>query len=469
MNIIVVGVSHKTAPVELRELLAIPVSRIGEALKRLVVYPSVKEGMFLATCNRVEVYAVVDDVDRGVSAVQEFLVHTHLAVSEEMLLPHLYRYVDDRAIAHLFRVAASLDSMVIGEPQILGQVKTAFELSLLHRASGVILNKVVRKALSVGKGVRTQTRIAEFAVSVSSAAVELAKKVFSNLHEKTVLLVGAGEMGKIAAQHLIRNGVRQVLLTTRNLHRAHALAERFHGKAIPFGELRSALVRADIVLCATGAPHYVIEREDVERAIRQRMNRPVFLIDITVPRNIDPAVKEIDNAFLFDIDDLENHVGHNQEERRREATKAEALIQQEVETISSWLRSLEATPTIVALKKRGDEIKQAELEKALGRLGPLTERERRTIESLATGIVNKLLHGSLVTLKTEAQSHNGLLFIEAARRFFDLPDDLQESSELSGQADPATSQHMTADEVPQNVEDEPLPAEFWMKPGDPAC
>lgn len=469
MNIIVVGVSHKTAPVELRELLAIPESRIGEALKRLVVYPSVKECMFLSTCNRVEVYAVVDDVDRGFSAVQEFLVHTHLAVSEETLFPHLYCYADDRAIAHLFRVAASLDSMVIGEPQILGQVKAAFELSLLHRASGVILNKVVRKALSVGKGVRTQTRIAEFAVSVSSAAVELAKKVFSNLHEKTVLLVGAGDMGKIAAQHLIRNGVRQVLLSTRNLQRAYALAERFHGEAIPFGELRSALVRADIVLCATGAPHYVIEREDVERAIRQRMNRPMFLIDITVPRNIDPAVKDIDNAFLFDIDDLENHVGHNQEERRREATKAEALIQQEVGTISLWLRSLEATPTIVALRKRGDEIKQAELEKALGRLGPLTERERRAIESLAAGIVNKLLHGSLVTLKAEAQSHNGLMFIEAARRFFDLPDDRGGTSELSQHETKTASQQEIADEIPEAMEGEPLPAKVWMKPGDPAC
>lgn len=469
MNIIVVGLSHKTAPVELRELLAIPESRMGEALKRLLVYPGVKEGMFLATCNRVEVYAVVEDLDRGFSSIHEFLVNTHLAVSEEDLLPHLYRHADEHAIAHLFRVAASLDSMVIGEPQILGQVKEAFERSLLHRVSGIILNKVVRKAISVGKSVRTRTRIAEFAVSVSSAAVELAKKVFSNLHEKTVLLVGAGDMGKIAARHLVRSGVRQVLLTTRNLHRAHALAERFHGEAVPFGDLRSALVRADIVLCATGAPHYVIEREDVERAIRQRMNRPVFLIDITVPRNIDPAVKDIDNAFLFDIDDLENHVGHNQEERRREAEKAEYLVQQEVESISLWLRSLEATPTIVALKKRGDEIKRTELEKALARLGPLTERERKAIESLASGIVNKLLHGSLVTLKAEAQSHNGVLFIEAARRFFDLPDDVDAPDHDSiMRYDQRTTGQGTLTDPPSSVENESVSANLWPNPRDPA-
>ena len=469
MNIAVVGLSHKTAPVELREKLAIPESRIGEALNRLVAYPGIKEGMFLATCNRVEVYAVVEDLDLGFKAIQDFLVSTHLAVSSEELLPHLYWHANDWAITHLFRVAASLDSMVVGEPQILGQVKDSFEMALTHQTSGVILNKLVKKAISVGKGVRNQTRIAEYAVSVSYAAVELSKKVFSNLKEKTVFLVGAGEMGKLAARHLVNYGVKQIYLTTRNAHRAVDLAERFKGVSIPFEDFRSALAKADIVLCATGAPHYVISREDVQQAIRQRMNSPMFLIDITVPRNIDPTVKDVDNAFLFDIDDLKNHVGQNQEERRREAARAEKIVKEEVAVIVSWLRGLEATPTIVALRKRAEEIKKSELGKVLGRLENLSPKERNAIEGLASAIINKLLHGPLVTLKTEAQSQNGFVFVEAARRFFDLPEEKISCEEprLGSQNSLDVEEPLINDspaearesQSPARVEEEPAPTE----------
>lgn len=427
MNIVVVGLSHKTAPVELRELLAISESRLGEALRRLFGYPVVKEAMFLETCNRVEVYAVVQDIEAGVGAIQDFLVSNHLALSAEDLFPHLYHYADESAIRHLFRVAASLDSMVVGEPQILGQVKDAYELALSHRTSGVVLNKIVKKAISVGKGVRTQTRIAEYAVSVSYAAVELAKKVFSSLQERTVLLVGAGEMGKLAARHLVNHGVKRVLLTTRNYQRGQRLADRFEGTPIPFEEFSRNLWKADIVLCATGASHFVITKDEVQQAIYQRMNRPMFLIDITVPRNIDPAVKDIDNAFLFDIDDLKAHVGQNQQERQREAEKAEDLVKHEVAVMLGWLRGLEATPTIVALRKRAEEIKRAELEKVLSRLSHLDGKDQVAIEGLATAIVNKLLHGPVVTLKSEAQTQNGFTFIEAARRFFNLPEGARSS------------------------------------------
>ncbi|MDH5563494.1 MAG: glutamyl-tRNA reductase, partial [Nitrospirota bacterium] len=254
MNIIVLGLNHRTAPVELRELLAIPDSRMGEALARLRAYPGIQEAMYLGTCNRVEVYAVVEKSEWGFRELEDFLVATHFSLSSEDLLPHLYRYSDEEAIAHLFRVSASLDSMVVGEPQILGQVKEAYELALTHRSSGVILNKVVKKAISVGKNVRTNTRIGEYAVSVSYAAVELAKKVFSNLKERVVLLVGAGEMGKLAAQHLVNHGVKEVLITTRNQHRALTLAERFQGRAVPYDQLRHTLAKADIVIYATGAP-----------------------------------------------------------------------------------------------------------------------------------------------------------------------------------------------------------------------
>ena len=422
MDIIVVGLSHKTAPVEVREKLAVPESRLGEALCRLCAYPGIKEGILLSTCNRAEVYAVVDQVEEGYARVQEFLADTHLSLSSEQLTPHLYWYTGDHAIGHLFRVAASLDSMVVGEAQILGQLKDAYEVALAHKASGVILNKLVKKAISVAKRVRTETRIAETAVSVSYAAVELAKKIFSDLSEKTVLLVGAGEMAKLAARHLIRNGVRRVLITTRDSHSAVELAKRFDGVPVPFDEFHRELAEADIVLCSTGSSHYLIRSEDVQRAVRQRMNRPIFLIDISVPRNIDPVVKDIDNAFLFDIDDLEMRIEHNREERRREAGRAEQLIEQEVDVILHWLKSLEVTPTILALRRRAEEIKQVELEKSLGRLGHLSPEERGVVEGLATAIVNKLLHGSLVTLKAEADSAGGSLFVEAARRFFNLGD-----------------------------------------------
>ena len=428
MHIIVVGLSHKTAPVEIRELLAIPASRMGDALARLCSYEGMKEGFLLSTCNRVEVYAVVDDAEKGFARIQEFLADTHLSLSSEQLMPHLYWHADERAIHHLFRVAASLDSMIVGESQILGQVKDAFEVSLHHKASGVVLNKIAKKAISVAKRVRTETKIAEMAVSVSYAAVELAKKIFSSLNEKTVLLVGAGEMAKLAARHLVGNGVRQVKITTRDPHHARELAQQFQGLPVPFEDFRHELACADIVLCSTGSSHYLIRPEEVQRAVRQRMNRPIFLIDISVPRNIDPDVRHIDNAFLFDIDDLEARVEQNREVRVREATNAERMVEAEVGVIRQWMKSLEATPTIVALRARAEDIKRAELEKTLGRLASLSPQERGVIESLASGIVNKLLHGTLTTLKAEADSHVGTLFTEAARRFHSLEDNPRRTS-----------------------------------------
>jgi glutamyl-tRNA reductase len=420
MHLIVVGLSHKTAPVEIREKLAVPESRLGEALTRLCSYPGVREGMVLSTCNRVEVYSVVDDVESGYGRIQEFLADTHLALSSEQLTPHLYWHTGDRAIAHLFRVAASLDSMIIGESQILGQLKDAFEVALAHKTTGVIMNKVVRKAISVAKRVRTETRISEMAVSVSYAAVELAKKIFSNLGEKTVLLVGAGEMAKLAARHLIAQGVRHIRITTRTPQHAVDLATRFGGTPVPFDQFKDEMAAADIVLVSTGASHYLIGAEDVHRAVRERMNRPMFLIDISVPRNIDPAVRHVDNAFLFDIDDLKQRVEQNRAERLHEAEKAERMVAEEVGTLQEWLKSLEVTPTIVALRNRVEAIKRAELDKTLGRLAHLPHEDRELVEGLAASIVNKLIHSTMITLKSEANSSSGVAFIEAARRFFNL-------------------------------------------------
>ncbi len=420
MHLIVVGLSHKTAPVEIREKLAVPESRMGEALTRLTSYSGVKEGLLLSTCNRVEVYSVVDDLEQGYGRIQEFLADTHLSLSSEQLTPHLYWHSGDRAISHLFRVAASLDSMIVGESQILGQLKDAFELALAHKTTGLIMNKVVKKAISVAKRVRTETKIAEMAVSVSYAAVELAKKIFSDLGQRTVLLVGAGEMAKLAAQHLIAQGVGQVRITTRTPQHAVDLAEKFGGTAVPFEQYKDDMASADIVLVSTGASHYLISADDVQRAVTVRMNRPMFLIDISVPRNIDPAVRHVDNAFLFDIDDLKQRVEKNRAERLQEADKAEQMVVEEVGVLREWMKSLEVTPTIVALKHRADEIKRSELDKTLGRLAHLPVQDRELIEGLASSIVNKLVHGTMVTLKSEVNSSSGAAFVEAARRFFNL-------------------------------------------------
>ncbi len=454
MHLIVVGLSHKTAPVEIRERLAVPESRLGEALARLCSYPGVKEGILLSTCNRVEVYSVVEDVDTGYGRIQEFLADTHLSLSSEQLTPHLYWHTGDRAIAHLFRVASSLDSMIIGESQILGQLKDAFEIALAHKTTGVIMNKVVKKAISVAKRVRTETKIAEMAVSVSYAAVELAKKIFSNLHEKTVLLVGAGEMAKLAAKHLIANGVGHVRITTRTPQHAVDLAEKFGGTAVPFDQFKDDMASADIVLVSTGAAHYLVGAEDVHRAVQERMNRPMFLIDISVPRNIDPAVRHVDNAFLFDIDDLKHRVEQNRAERMHEAEKAERMVIEEVTMILDWMKSLEVTPTIVALRNRVEDIKRAEVEKVLGRLGHLSAQDRELVEGLASSIVNKLIHRTMVTLKNEINSSSGPAFVEAARQFYAL--DRPAASTQQTETYSESSRYL-ADSRPQSEADEPTP------------
>ncbi|MCX5720786.1 MAG: glutamyl-tRNA reductase [Nitrospirae bacterium] len=422
MHIVVVGLSHKTAPVEIREKLAVPESRMGEALTRLCSYQGVREGILLSTCNRVEVYAVVDEIEAGYGRIQEFLADAHLSLSSEQLTPHLYWHQGDRAINHLFRVASSLDSMIIGESQILGQIKDAFEAALTHKSTGIILNKVVKKAISVAKRVRTETKISEMAVSVSYAAVELAKKIFSDLSEKTVLLVGAGEMAKLAARHFIASGVRHVRVTTRNPQHGLELAERFGGTAVSFEQFREDMASADIVLVSTGAAHYLVSEDDVQRSVRQRKNRPMFLIDISVPRNIDPAVRHVDNAFLFDIDDLKARVEQNRGGRLQEAEKAERMVVDEVGVVRQWLQSLEVTPTIMALRTKADDIKRVEVEKTLGRLANLSASERELVEAMASSIVNKLIHNTMVTLKAEVNSSDGAAFVEAARRFFSLGD-----------------------------------------------
>lgn len=426
MGIIVVGLSHKTAPIEVREKLNFPESTLPEALRKLMTYEGVRESMIVSTCNRVEIYASVPDSAGGVDRIKQFISDYH-GLSREALEQSLYVYSDAHGVRHTFRVASSLDSMVLGEAQILGQLKDAFDVALKTKTTSTILNKLIKKAISVAKRVRTETRLAEGAVSISSAAVELAKKIFGELAGKHVMLLGAGEMAELAAQHLLGNGVKNIMVANRTFERAEELAKEFKGDAIRFQHFPDALVMVDILICATGAPYYVVTRDMVARALKERRNKPIFMIDISNPRNIDPEVDKTDNVYLYDIDDLQSKVDVNTEGRAREAAKAEEIVAYEVETYLQWERALDAVPTIVDLREKVEDIRKRELEKTLSSLNGANDDQKRAVEAMSQAIVNKLLHAPLVVLKQAASApdNSGEGIIDAARRLFNLDKELR--------------------------------------------
>ncbi|MDY6848869.1 MAG: glutamyl-tRNA reductase [Thermodesulfobacteriota bacterium] len=420
MNIIVVGLSHKTAPVEIREKVAFAPTAMEKPLHALVALPSVTEGLIVSTCNRVELYVTSRDAEEAINQLTHFLADFHQLQVED-LAPHLYAHKGPEAIRHLFRVASSLDSMVIGEPQILGQIKTSYGYATDHKTSGIILNRFLHKAFSVAKRVRTETQIASNAVSVSFAAVELARKIFDTLEDKTVLLIGAGEMCELAARHFVNNGVSKVLVTNRTYERAVKLAEEFQGKPILFDNFTEHLHRVDIVLTSTGAPDYILHHQEVEGVIKQRKYKPMFFIDIAVPRDIDPKVNDVDNVYLYDVDDLQEVVQANLKERHKEAKKAEAIIDQEIHQFHQWLSCLDVVPTIVALRGKFEDIRRAEVEKTLSNLKDLGKKERKAIEAMAAAIVNKALHAPITVLKKSQNDAQGDNYVEAVRTLFDLP------------------------------------------------
>ena len=430
MNLIVVGLSHKTAPVEVREQLAFSADALPEVCLALAGGYATSEAMVLSTCNRVEVYAVAKDTQAGLACISEMLSEYTAGLDVHHLNPHLYHYPGNEAIGHMFRVAASLDSMVLGEPQILGQFKDAFETALTAKSTGMVLNKIAKKAISVAKRVRTETKIAENAVSISYAAVELARKVFSDLSQQKVMLLGAGEMAELALRYLMAAGVSDVIIANRTLENAEKLAcslasceSESHIRAMRFDDYPDALHQVDIVLCSTGARDYVIGPEQVGKAIKTRKNRPMFFIDISVPRNIDPATNKLGGAYVYDVDDLQSVVQSNLEERQEEAKKALKIVDDEVEGTARWIRSLEVVPTITALKGHAESIAQKEVERVLARLSHLSEKERKLIESLGPSIINKLLHQPLSSLRREAQERDGRHMVETTRKLFALPED----------------------------------------------
>jgi glutamyl-tRNA reductase len=420
VNIIVVGLNHRTAPVAVRERFALPESEWPGALDRLRSYHGVAEGVVLSTCNRVEVCAAVQDTDAGFEGATRFFTSYH-GDGRESPTSHLYYYSSADAIRHVFRVAASLDSMVLGEPQILGQVKDAFDAALSHKATGVVLNKLFNKAISVAKRIRTETHVAESAVSVSSAAVELARKIFRSLDETRVLVMGSGEMAELAAKSLVSHGAQRIVIAARNQTKADALAREYAAQAVARDAFMDELVQADIVICSTGADHYLLEAPQMAEVARRRRGRPLFLIDLAVPRNIDPAVNDVEDAFLYNIDDLNSVVEANRREREKEAVKAEAIIDEELHQMMKWLKALDVTPTIVELRRQVERLRQAEVERALARYRNGSEPDlRAALDGVTSALVNKLLHEPVVVLKDEAGHTQGAQYIEMVRRLFHL-------------------------------------------------
>jgi glutamyl-tRNA reductase len=421
MKFSITGVNHKSAPVEVRERLAFDEDSLPEALLELKRRPGFCEGMILSTCNRVEIALTCEDGAAAGVAVDQFLADTR-HVERAWVTPYLYRYEDNEAILHLFRVAASLDSMVVGEPQILGQLKTAYALAKQHGAVSGFLDTLLTRAFSVAKRVRSETEIGANAVSVSYAAVELAREIFGTLNDKKVMIVGAGKMSELAARHLRRSGATHIFVTNRTHERAVEMAQLFDGKIVDYTQFIAFLPEVDIVIASSGAPHYIIVRDDMKKVIEARRNRPMFLIDIAVPRNIEPSVNKLDNVFLYDIDDIGKVIATNLEGRQHSAEEAEAIIHEEMERMMARLKAREVVPTIVSLQEQLEHLRSSELARMRGKFGTLTPEQEQALDALTKSIINKVAHGPISELRRQASQPDGHFFITTIRKVFRLGD-----------------------------------------------
>jgi glutamyl-tRNA reductase len=419
MRLFITGLNHRTAPVEVRERLAFEDTALPFALGKLKQRPGLLEGMILSTCNRVEVTVAAEEQADAEATVEHFLADSR-SVERAWVSPYLYRHDGQDAVRHLFRVASSLDSMVLGEPQILGQLKNAYALAKECGAISGFLDLVMTRAFNVAKRVRSETDIGENAVSVSYAAVELAREIFSSLAGKRVLLIGAGKMAESAARHLRRSGVSDILVANRTRARADALADEFQGRAIDYQNLLQSMPDVDILLASSGATDYILTREEMRGVIGRRRNRPMFLIDIAVPRNIEPSVNELDNVFLYDIDDLEKVVSTNMQGRIEVAAQAEDIIREEVERMMARLKTRQVAPTIVSLQEQLEQTRAAEIERMRAKLGKLTPQQEEAIEALTRGIVNKIAHGPISELRRQASEPGGAHLVNIIRKLFRL-------------------------------------------------
>ena len=419
MNFFLIGVNHNSAPVEVRERLAIPEARLSEANRRLLEYPGVEEAMVLSTCNRVELLA---HCKNGSTDLRGFLGR-FFNVEPADFDKYLYEFREREVVRHIFRVAASLDSMVVGEPQILGQIKEAFAQARAAGAAGGRLDALLTRAFAVAKRVRSETAIGASAVSVASVAVELAEKIFGSLSGQKVFLVGAGKMSELAARHLLAHGAGSIFVINRTPERARELADKFHATTFPYQDLYDHVDQADIVITSTGAPHAIFRREHGEQFMGRRKNRPMFFIDIAVPRDVDPEMNKVDGVFVYDIDDLQQVVTSHVADRRREAERAQAIVDGEVERFATRIQTLSVVPTIVSLQDQLELVRQAEIDRVRGRLGQLTPEQEMAIEAMTRGIVNKVLHAPITTLKSAARDPEATSVIELIRRLFNLDDE----------------------------------------------
>jgi glutamyl-tRNA reductase len=415
MNFQIIGVNHNSAPLDVRERLAVPEAQLPDAVQHLVKQPGVDEGMVLSTCNRVE---VLTSSSQGAD-LRGFL-RSYFGVSPDTIGPHLYEFQEREAVRHVFRVASSLDSMVVGEPQILGQVKEAYSVARSLGAINSALEALLSRAFAVAKKVRSETAIGTSSVSIASVAVQLAEKIFGSLAGRTVYLVGAGKMAELSARHLIAHGAARILVSNRTHERAVQLAEAFGGQAIPFERLHETAGQADIILTSTGATEPLFRREHGERLLKGRRNRPVFFIDIAVPRNVAPEVNALDGLFVYDIDDLQSVASNNSAERKKEAERAERIVEAEVDRFSLRMKSLQVVPTILSLQEYCETIRQAEIDRIRGKLGRISPEQEAAIEAMTRGIINKLLHTPITTLKSSAAEPEAETIHEMVRRLFNL-------------------------------------------------
>ena len=422
-EIVIVGMNHRSAPIEVRESVAFETPYVREALERLTAYPSIEESVILSTCNRVEVVVVASNRLSALEEIKTFLGGQRAHQNRDNLVEHIYAYQGADAVRHLFRVAASLDSMVVGEPQILGQLKAYYQVAQSAGTVSTILHRLFHRSFSVAKRVRTETGIASRAVSVSSVAVELATRIFDRFDDKTAMLIGAGKMGDLMARQLQRNGVQSLMVTNRTFERAVELAGKIHGSPILFEDFPRYLKMADLVIGCASSPEMLIDAATVEKVLRERKQKAMFFIDIGDRRNFDPQINQLDNAYIYNIDDLKSVAEENLHERSNEAEKAEEIVHEEVRSFTRWIHSLEHGPTITSLKQRFEEIRQRELAKSLsGGLRDLSEQQKKALEDMTAAMINKMLHAPIANLKRNSPEDDpeGTLYIAALKRLFDL-------------------------------------------------
>ena len=422
MHVFLLGVSHQTAPIDVREQLDFASRDVGAAVEALAAMYSAGEAVVLSTCNRSEIYVASDDPARARQELIDFL-GTYHGLQTQAFEAHVFEHTDEDATRHLFRVAAGLDSLVVGEPQILGQVKDAFQVAATRQCVGPVLTRLFHTSFGVGKRVRSETALGEGAISVGFAAVALARKIFGRLDGRRVLVVGAGEISTLTAQHLRAQGVGEIAITSRTAAHAEALAVDVDGRAIPWSDLRTALATADIVITATGSPRPILTRADIQAVTGRRRGEQLFIIDIAVPRDVDASVGEMEQVFLYNVDDLQAIVQENLSRRSSEIGRAEAIVTEEVDRFAAWRRSRGAVPTVVALRQRFEQIRRAELQRLEHKLGPLTPEARAGVDEVTRLIVEKLLLAPTAQLKALPDEETQIAYTEAVNRLFELRDD----------------------------------------------